>query len=188
MILTPSEVASIESHDELCASHEELRGGFIDLRKQYDSLDSFYKNTIQRLHDRMDGLESELERKKTEQYTRWQADMRAIRRWHEAGGCDMNFPGNHDDLVVWLLGKLEDAERNIDTAHGWMDEAVGDYMRHDRGPDSLRLRCESAAKKLTALREAVEWFAYNAPGTPLPDFTDAMLVTLAIANLEDKWR
>ncbi len=41
---------------------------------------------------------------------RWRADMRAIRRWHEAGNPELTWP-DHADLVVWLLERLERAER-----------------------------------------------------------------------------
>jgi hypothetical protein len=33
---------------------------------------------------------------------RWKADMRAIDRWHDAGGHRLTWP-DHADLVVWLL-------------------------------------------------------------------------------------
>lgn len=37
---------------------------------------------------------------------RWQADMRAIKRWQAAGsGLDLTWP-DHSDLVVWLLDLL----------------------------------------------------------------------------------
>lgn len=39
---------------------------------------------------------------------RWKADMRAIRRWQEAGpGRDLTWP-DHADLVVWLLERDDD--------------------------------------------------------------------------------
>lgn len=37
---------------------------------------------------------------------RWEADMRAIKRWHAAGNPELTWP-DHADLVVWLLGRLE---------------------------------------------------------------------------------
>lgn len=40
---------------------------------------------------------------------RWDADMRAIRRWQEATGKELVWP-DHADLVVWLLEQLELAE------------------------------------------------------------------------------
>jgi hypothetical protein len=37
---------------------------------------------------------------------RWDADMRAIRRWQAATGRQLTWP-DHADLVVWLLEQLE---------------------------------------------------------------------------------
>lgn len=39
-------------------------------------------------------------------HLRWNADMRAIKRWHDAGGDELTWP-DHADLVVWLLERLE---------------------------------------------------------------------------------
>lgn len=42
---------------------------------------------------------------------RWQADMRAIKRWQAAHpGKDLTWP-DHADLVVWLLEQLDAAEK-----------------------------------------------------------------------------
>lgn len=42
---------------------------------------------------------------------RWKADQRAIKRWQAAGpGRDLTWP-DHADLVVWLLERLEAAEK-----------------------------------------------------------------------------
>ncbi len=37
---------------------------------------------------------------------RWKADMRAIERWHKAGGRATVWP-DHADLCVWLLEQLD---------------------------------------------------------------------------------
>lgn len=43
---------------------------------------------------------------------RWDADMRAIKRWREAHpGKELVLP-DHADLVVWLLGELEKDDGN----------------------------------------------------------------------------
>lgn len=42
---------------------------------------------------------------------RWNADMRAIKRWQAAGpNRELTWP-DHADLVVWLLERLEAAQR-----------------------------------------------------------------------------
>lgn len=38
---------------------------------------------------------------------RWNADMRAIKRWQAAHPGKENIWPDHADLVVWLLGELE---------------------------------------------------------------------------------
>ncbi len=44
---------------------------------------------------------------------RWDADMRAIKRWQAAGpDRDLTWP-DHADLVVWLLERLEEAEAKV---------------------------------------------------------------------------
>ena len=56
----------------------------------------------------------------------------------------------------------DDQASSIEAAHGWMDEAVGPYCQPEVGEpvrlsaEHLRLRCESAAKELTRLREENE--------------------------------
>jgi hypothetical protein len=40
---------------------------------------------------------------------RWDADMRAIKRWQKATGRKLTWP-DHADMVVWLLGQLESAK------------------------------------------------------------------------------
>ncbi len=45
---------------------------------------------------------------------RWDADMRAIRRWQAATGRDFTWP-DHADLVVWLLEQLTATEARIAT-------------------------------------------------------------------------
>jgi hypothetical protein len=37
---------------------------------------------------------------------RWEADMRAIKRWQEATGRDQTWP-DHADMVVWLLNERD---------------------------------------------------------------------------------
>lgn len=43
---------------------------------------------------------------------RWKSDMRAIKRWHEAGGDPLTWP-DHTDLSVWLMGRLTEYDRAI---------------------------------------------------------------------------
>ena len=37
---------------------------------------------------------------------RWEADMRAIKRWHDAGGDELTWP-DHVELQIWLLEQLD---------------------------------------------------------------------------------
>lgn len=43
---------------------------------------------------------------------RWEADLRAIRRWQIATGKTLTWP-DHADLCVWLLESLDVQEREI---------------------------------------------------------------------------
>ena len=52
---------------------------------------------------------------------RWDADMRAIRRWQAATGRDFTWP-DHADLVVWLLEQLTKAEARLAKAGLVSDE------------------------------------------------------------------
>lgn len=40
---------------------------------------------------------------------RYKADMRAIERWQKATGKELTWP-DHADLVVWLLGQIDELE------------------------------------------------------------------------------
>ena len=42
---------------------------------------------------------------------RWDADMRAIKMWHDAGNTPKAWP-DHADLVVWLLDQLDAKKPN----------------------------------------------------------------------------
>lgn len=46
-------------------------------------------------------------------HLRWNADIRAIKRWHEAGNPELLWP-DHADLCVWLLEQLESANNEKD--------------------------------------------------------------------------
>lgn len=58
---------------------------------------------------------------------RWDADMRAIKRWQAATGRELVWP-DHADLVVWLLEQLE---------HNLAGPAVADDPR--QSPEHGRL-------------------------------------------------
>lgn len=62
---------------------------------------------------RIDMLRTEVEELNRTFALRWKADMRAIKRWREEKpGRNLILP-DHADLCVWLLDKLEDAERKL---------------------------------------------------------------------------
>jgi len=43
---------------------------------------------------------------------RWNADMRAIKRWQEATGRNLIWP-DHADLCVWVLGRMDEQDAEI---------------------------------------------------------------------------
>jgi len=54
-------------------------------------------------------LRAELADKQAAFDIRWNANMRAIKRWQEATGRTMTWP-DHADLCVWLMEQLEAKE------------------------------------------------------------------------------
>lgn len=58
---------------------------------------------------------------------RWNADMRAIKKWQETTGRTLTWP-DHADLVVYIQGRLEAAERVIDAAREQGTIPVGDEL------------------------------------------------------------
>ena len=46
---------------------------------------------------------------------RWKADMRAIEKWHDAGGDALTWP-DHADLCTWLMTRLADYTGRIEAA------------------------------------------------------------------------
>lgn len=48
---------------------------------------------------------------------RWQASQRAIKKWHEAGHPELEWP-DHADLCVWLMGQLDKAKAVENAARG----------------------------------------------------------------------
>lgn len=47
---------------------------------------------------------------------RWDADMRAIKRWHESGGDELTWP-DHADLCVWLMERVDSMEKALLKLH-----------------------------------------------------------------------
>jgi hypothetical protein len=57
----------------------------------------------------IEDLHSQIADKEASFDVRWDADMRAIDRWHKQTGKTMIWP-DHVDLVMWLLEQLEKKE------------------------------------------------------------------------------
>ena len=73
--------------------------------------------TIRQINDRLEKAD-ELEKSFN---LRWDADMRAIRRWQVAHpGNDLVWP-DHADLVVWLLEQLSATSAQPETGSGSTD-------------------------------------------------------------------
>ena len=63
---------------------------------------------------------------------RWDADMRATKRWQAAGpGRDLTWP-DHADLVVWLLERLEEAEAKVTVAEALSANTKSSKLRSSR--------------------------------------------------------
>lgn len=59
---------------------------------------------------------------------RWEADMRAIRRWQAATGRDSVWP-DHADLCVWLLEQLDIQEQEISRLRAALRFCMGKTVR-----------------------------------------------------------
>jgi hypothetical protein len=76
---------------------------------------------------------------------RWNADMRAIKRWQDATGQTLTWP-DHADLVVWLLEQLEPASADTHPEGGdavaapFMSGAVGAEGAETPNPSSRSSR------------------------------------------------
>lgn len=68
-----------------------------------------YAGEIDRLSKRVTELEGEVAEREQSFNLRWDADMRASKRWQVVTGKTLTLP-DHADLCVWLLGRLERAE------------------------------------------------------------------------------
>lgn len=89
--------------------------------------------------DRADMLEAQVKELRQElaelQATfdlRWEADMRALRRWHDAGNDPLVWP-DHADLTVWLMEQNDrlhqqqqgDLQQLMDVMAEWSDTTFG---------------------------------------------------------------
>jgi hypothetical protein len=67
-------------------------------------------------------IETELAELRATFDIRWEADMRAIKRWQAAHpDSELVWP-DHADLVVWLMGELEDERQRTSIALAGTDE------------------------------------------------------------------
>lgn len=82
---------------------------------------------------------------------RWQADMRAIKRWQAAGpGRELTWP-DHADLVVWLLGEIDQRDGVLRAAADFVEEeadmrsaAGSEHSDYEREPRELAERLRAA--------------------------------------------
>lgn len=69
--------------------------------------------------------------------------------------------GNPEEENRRLAAELAAVRQSLDAAHDWLTEAVGDYCKPTADEpigtvaDQLRLRCESATKRLTEVTAAL---------------------------------
>lgn len=62
-------------------------------------------------------LETKIQEHEQSFNLRWQADIRAIKAWHAAGGDELTWP-DHANLCVWLMGELTKERRRAQKAEG----------------------------------------------------------------------
>jgi pyrroloquinoline quinone (PQQ) biosynthesis protein C len=68
-------------------------------------------NELDRQNAEITKLKVEAEDENRSFALRWNADMRAIKRWQAATGRELVWP-DHADLCVWLLEQLDAVEEN----------------------------------------------------------------------------
>lgn len=79
----------------------------------------------------------------------WDADQRAIKMWHEAGGDELVWPDSAD-LTVWLLEQLRDANGEIEALKQDMESMYDSVNSEANEVKRLRKSIETWA---TAIRE-----------------------------------
>lgn len=73
-------------------------------------------NEVENLCDDWNTMHTELAERDQSFDIRWNADMRAIKKWHDAGGDPMTWP-DHADLCVWLMERIAHLGRMTAYAH-----------------------------------------------------------------------
>lgn len=85
-----------------------------EIRRQIPGRKSVEEGKPDRLADLLDEAAQELSEFEAVFDLRWQADMRAIKRWQkEHPGHDLIWP-DHVDLVVWLMEQLDGMRKVMD--------------------------------------------------------------------------
>lgn len=112
----------------------------------YPAVSGLFKETaamLRRLHARAEAAERERDDLQSTFNVRWQADMRAIKRWQaESKGRDLKWP-DHVDLVCWLAEQLATARADaLREAIGIANER-GSWASNDLDADSLKDRLEA---------------------------------------------
>lgn len=75
-----------------------------------DSVPADLRDQLKRAIAEIEDLHSQIAEKEKSFDIRWDADMRAIDRWHAVTNKKMIWP-DHVDLVIWLLEQLEKKEK-----------------------------------------------------------------------------
>lgn len=93
-----------------------------DVKKERDELQREYDDAENSATAVIGELRAEVEEQKQSFDLRWNADMRAIKRWREATGVELTWP-DHADLCVWLLEQLARVEGERNDATDKLDVA-----------------------------------------------------------------
>lgn len=90
---------------------------------------------------------------------RWEADQRAVKMWHDAGGDKLEWP-DHADLVVWLLGRIDELEATLEDEEASHQETLELWKTARSRADALEARVRELEAEVARLKR----------GVPLHDF------------------
>jgi len=120
--------ACIQSGSEQCYLRDkritELQADMEELEAQNASLEKLTFRT----ESQLEAAQKEIDDFQHSFNIRWDADMRAIKRWQQATGNELTWP-DHADMVVWLLEQLEAVKKIAHKGikanrNGWLQDIV----------------------------------------------------------------
>jgi len=86
---------------------------------------------------------------------RWEADMRAIKKWQEAGGDELTWP-DHADLCVCLMEQNDKKGTVINTLYNALDRACNCMCAREQDLETMRITNEATKEVLDTIKEILK--------------------------------